>query len=324
MTADIIDLKGTADFLLSHDNFYILTHQSPDGDTMGSGFGLCYALREAGKKANVLCSDDFPKRYGFMYDGYEPQKFTPETIVAVDVADRKLLGTRLNGYADYVDLCIDHHVSNERYAKRLLLYPDASATCEVLFQVLTEMGTETDKRIAECLYTGIATDTGCFKYANTTKLAHIIAAELMSHGVDHERINREMFDIKSKARLKVEQYINSAMEYYLDDKCAMAAVTLDTIRKAGLAQEEFEGIAGMSVQLEGVQVGVIIKEKDEGKFKVSMRSASDIDVSAICAKFGGGGHVKAAGCTLEGDLSDVKLRLLSGIAPEMGIDLWLA
>ncbi len=194
----------------------------------------------------------------------------------------------------------------------------------MLFQVLTEMGAELDKRIAECLYTGIATDTGCFKYANTTKLAHIIAAELMEQGVDIERINREMFDIKSKARLKVEQYINSAMEYYLDDKCAMAAVTLDTIRKAGLAQEEFEGIAGMSVQLEGVQVGVIIKEKDEGKFKVSMRSASDIDVSAICAKFGGGGHVKAAGCTLEGSLSDVKLRLLSGIAPEMGIDLWLA
>lgn len=186
------------------------------------------------------------------------------------------------------------------------------------------MGAELDKRIAECLYTGIATDTGCFKYANTTRLAHIIASELMEQGVDIERINREMFDIKSKARLKVEQYINSAMEYYLDDKCAMAAVTLDTIRKAGLAQEEFEGIAGMSVQLEGVQVGVIIKEKDEGKFKVSMRSASDIDVSAICAKFGGGGHVKAAGCTLEGSLSDVKLRLLSGIAPEMGIDLWLA
>ncbi len=324
MTADLAGLKETAEFLANRDNFYILTHQSPDGDTMGSGFGLCYALRKSGKKANVLCSDDFPKRYSFMYEGYEPQKFTPETIVAVDVADRKLLGTRLNGYADYVDLCIDHHVSNERYAKNLLLYPDASATCEVLFRVLTEMGTELDKRIAECLYTGIATDTGCFKYANTTKLAHIIAAELMEQGIDIERINREMFDIKSKARLKVEQYINSAMEYYLDDKCAMAAVTLDTIRKAGLAQEEFEGIAGMSVQLEGVQVGVIIKEKDEGKFKVSMRSASDIDVSAICAKFGGGGHVKAAGCTLEGALSDVKLRLLSGIAPEMGIDLWLA
>ncbi len=320
----IVDITAAADFLKEHDNYYILTHQSPDGDTMGSGFGLCFALRKMGKKANVLCSDEFPKRYAFMYEGYEAEKFSPETIVAVDVADRKLLGTRLAQYGDYTDLCIDHHVSNERYAKMLLLLPDASATCEVLYQVLTEMGAELDKHIAECLYTGIATDTGCFKYANTTRQAHIIAAQLMEHGVDIENINRRMFDVKSMARLKVEQYINSAMEYYLDDKCAMAAVTLDTIRKTGLAQEEFEGIAGMSVQIEGVQVGVIIKEKEEGKFKISMRSASDIDVSAICAKFGGGGHVKAAGCTLEGSLADVKLRLLSGIAPAMGIDLWLA
>ena len=319
-----ISLTETAEFLKNHDNYYILTHQSPDGDTMGSGFGLCYALRQIGKKANVLCSDEFPKRYHFMYEGYEPQKFSPETIVAVDVADKKLLGTKLAQYGDYVNLCIDHHVSNLHYAERLLVNPDAAAACEVLYQVLSEMGIEFTKQIAECIYTGIATDTGCFKYGNTTQLAHIISSHLMDCGIRMEQINREMFDTKSKARIKVEQYINSAMEYYLDDKCAMVAVTLDTIKKAGLAQEEFEGIAGISVQTEGVQIGVVIKEKDEGKFKISMRSASDIDVSAICQKFGGGGHVKAAGCTLEGPLDDVKLRLLSGIAPAMGIDLWLA
>ena len=318
-----INLKETAEFLKSHDNFYILTHQSPDGDTMGSGFGLCYALRKIGKKANVLCSDEFPKRYHFMYAGYEPMKFSPETIVAVDVADKKLLGTHLAQYGDYVNLCIDHHISNTDYAEKLLVYPDASAACEVIYRVLAEMEVILDNQIAECLYTGIATDTGCFKYGNTSKLAHIIAAQLMDYGVNIERINREMFDVKSRARIKVEQYINSAMEYYLDDKCAMAAVTLDTVKKTGLAQEEFEGIAGMSVQMEGVQIGVIIKEKSEGKFKVSMRSASDIDVSEICRKFGGGGHVKAAGCSLEGALDDVKLRLLSAIAPTMGIDLWL-
>ena len=318
-----INLKETAEFLKSHDNFYILTHQSPDGDTMGSGFGLCYALRKIGKKANVLCSDEFPKRYHFMYAGYEPQKFSPETIVAVDVADKKLLGSRLVQYGDYVNLCIDHHISNTEYAEKLLVYPEASAACEVIYRVLAEMEVILDNQIADCLYTGIATDTGCFKYGNTSKLAHIIAAQLMDYGVNIERMNREMFDVKSRARIKVEQYINSAMEYYLDDKCAMAAVTLDTIQKTGLAQEEFEGIAGMSVQMEGVQVGVIIKEQSEGKFKVSMRSASDIDVSEICRKFGGGGHVKAAGCSLEGALDDVKLRLLSAIAPTMGIDLWL-
>ncbi|MBQ7980255.1 MAG: bifunctional oligoribonuclease/PAP phosphatase NrnA, partial [Oscillospiraceae bacterium] len=102
-------------------------------------------------------------------------------------------------------------------------------------------------------------DTGCFKYGNTTQLCHIITAHLMDCGIRLEQINREMFDIKSKARIKVEQHILSAMEYYLDDRCAMVAVTLDTMKKAGLAQEEFEGIAGMSVQTEGVQVGVVIK-----------------------------------------------------------------
>lgn len=319
-----INLKETAEFLNTHDNYYVLTHQSPDGDTMGAGFALCYALRSLGKNANVLCSDEFPKRYYYMYADYEPQKFSPETIVAVDVADAKLLGTKLAQYGEYVDLCIDHHISNTEYAERLLIYPDAAAACEVLYRVLAEMGISFDKTIAECLYTGISTDTGCFKYGNTTKLAHIIAANLMDCGIDAERINREMFDIKSRARLKVEQYIISAMEYFLDDKCSIAAVTLDTMKEIGLAQEEFEGIGGMSIQPEGVQIGVIIKEKDDGKFKVSMRSASNIDVSEICRKFGGGGHVKAAGCTLEGELDDVKRRLLSGIAPALGIDLWLA
>ena len=319
-----INLKETAEFLNTHDNYYILTHQSPDGDTMGSGFALCYALRSTGKNANVLCSDEFPQRYGFMYSDYEPQKFSPETIVAVDVADPKLLGPRLIQYGEYVDLCIDHHISNTEYAKRLLIYPDASAACEVLYRVLSEMGITLDRKIAECLYTGISTDTGCFKYGNTTKLAHAITAKLMDYDIDVERINREMFDVKSKARLKVEQYILSSMEYYLDDRCTIAAVTLDTIEEVGLAPEEFEGIAGMSVQPDGVKVGIIIKEKDKGKFKVSMRSASEIDVSAICQKFGGGGHVKAAGCTLEGKLEDIKLKLLSAIAPVLGIDLWLA
>lgn len=319
-----INLKDTADFLKERNNYYILTHQSPDGDTIGCGFGLCFALRKLGKKANVLCSDAFPKRYGFIHGAYEPQKFTPETVVAVDVADAKLLGSGLAKYGDYVDLCVDHHVSNTEYAKRLLVYPDAAAACEVIYRVLAEMDAPIDKQVAECLYTGIATDTGCFKYGSTTGLTHMIAAKLIECGINHEKINREMFDVKSKARLKVEQYIISSMEFYLDDKCTVSAVTLDTIKKTGLPWEEFEGIAGMSIQAEGVMVGVILKEKEEGVFKVSMRSASDIDVSEICRKFGGGGHVKAAGCTLEGRLEDVKLKLLSGIAPALGIDLWLA
>lgn len=319
-----MNLKETAEFLKTHDNFYILTHMNPDGDTIGAGFALCYALRGAGKNANVLCSDEFPERYGFLYRDYEPQKFSPDTVVAVDIADEKLLGTPLAGYKGYVDLCIDHHISNTGYAKKQLVYPEASAACEVLYRVLSEMDIVPDILTAECLYTGIATDTGCFKYANTTVLAHIIAAKLMDCGIDAERINRDMFDRKSKKRLAAEQHILSNMEYYLDDKCTITAVTLEDMEKEDFTGDELEGTAGMTVQPEGIQVGILIKEKEHGKFKISMRSASDIDVSAICAKFGGGGHTKAAGCTIEGKLDDIKLQLLSATAPTMGIDLWLA
>lgn len=315
-----IDYKEAAKYLLSNDNYIILTHQSPDGDTLGCGFGLCIALRKIGKKANVLCSDEFPKRYRFMFKDYSPQNFTPETVVAVDVADTGLLGAALSVYSDKVDLCIDHHKSNTMYAKRLLLDAGASAACQLLYDLLLHMNIGIDTRIAECVYTGIITDTGCFKYSNTTKRAHIIAAELMDYGISYERINREMFDVKSRARINVEQYIVSALEYYLDDKCAVIAITNEIINETGASSDDFEGLAGLTMQLDSVLVGITIKEREDGKFKVSLRSASELDVSDICGKFGGGGHRKAAGCLMEGNLSDVKRKLVSAIAAEIGMN----
>lgn len=320
-----ITYSEAADFLRENNNFYILTHANPDGDTMGSGFGLCYILRKMGKNANVFCSDPLPKRYDFMYESYIPQKFSPSKIIAVDIADTKLLGSALQQYAEYVDLCIDHHVSNTGYAKRTLVEPDAAAACQVIYKLLyTQKLTEPDNQIATCLYTGLSTDSGCFKFSCTSSETHIAAAGLMKYGVDAARINRRMFDCKSRARIKVEQLIMNTMEYYLDDKCAIAAVTLEDMKNTGLPLEEFEGLSSLTTMLETVEVGIIIRQKDKNKFKISMRSTGDADVSAICAKFGGGGHVKAAGCTIESDLEDVKLRLLSAVAPALGIDLWLA
>lgn len=320
-----ISYNETAEFLRNNDNFYILTHASPDGDTVGSGFGLCYMLRKIGKKANVLCSDDFPKRYDFMYKEYAPMKFSPDTIVAVDVADKKLLGNNLSQYSYFVDLCIDHHISNTGYAKRTLVEPDAAAACQIIYQLAARTGlAEFDRNIAQCLYTGIATDTGCFKFDCTSPETHIAAAELMRYDIPAGKINRRMFDEKSKGRMKVEQYVINTMEYYLDDKCSISAVTLEEMEKEGLKQEDLEGIAGISTMLESIEVGIVIRQKDTNKFKVSMRSTGDVDVSEICKKFDGGGHVKAAGCTLEGDLNEIKRKLLAGVAPALGIDLWLA
>lgn len=321
-----VSFRETADFLRSSDNFYILCHVSPDGDAAGSGFGLCRVLRNFGKRANVLCSDAFPNRYSYMTDWYTADKFSPKTIISVDLADTNLFGKELLVYADYVDLCIDHHISNTGYAAKTLLDPNASSACEVIYDMCVSQGFEIDNMAATCFYTGIATDTGCFRYENTTRRAHIITAELIDYGVDFATINHRLFDVKSRARIAVEQYAMSSVKTFLDDKCAIIIVTAETAAKAGLAPEDLEGIASLPLQLEGVLVGVTVKEKEKGKFKVSMRSTADsgVDVSAVCAKLGGGGHIRAAGCTVEGTPEQVKLQLLSAIAPAMGFDLWLS
>lgn len=275
-----------------------------------------------GKKANVYCSDELPKRYDFMYEGYEPQDFEVKTVVAVDVADPKLLGKNLEHYADKVGLCIDHHISNTGYAKRTLVEPHAAAACQVIFKLLsTQKLTECDAMIAKCLYTGIATDTGCFKFDSCTSETHAVAAELMKFDIGAGKINRRMFDQKSKARIAVEQHVLGSMEYYFDERCSVASVSLDDIKRTGLPAEEFEGIAGITTVLETIEVGVFIRQKEEHKIKASLRSTGDIDVSAICAQFGGGGHIKAAGCSFETSIDDAKTKIVKAVGrvlAEMG------
>lgn len=309
-----IDYKEAAQFIVECDNVLILTHASPDGDTLGSGFALCRALRNAGKKANVLCSDDFPERYAFMYKDCGPMDFEPQTVIAVDVADAKLLGEKLSVYADKVQLCIDHHISNTEYAERLLLGETSAAACEVIYRLLKEADMVIDDQTAVCLYTGIATDTGCFKFENVTKETHLIAAQFHDYDIPFAKLNRQLFDIRSKDRIKAEQLILSGFETECDGKCAVVILTLDLIEKAGIDPDEFDGIASVIMQVEGVEIGITVREKTKGVFKASVRSGSDADVSAMCRRFGGGGHIRAAGCTLEGTPEDVKKRLFAAAA----------
>lgn len=195
------------------DHILILTHQFPDGDTLGSGFALCLALRKLGKTVRVACSDPIPEKYEYMTAHIPMPDFEPAYVCAVDVADVKLLGG-LSVYGDRVDLCIDHHGSNVEYAQSLLLDAGCAATAMLIFQVIQQLGVALDKDIAQCLYTGLATDTGCFKYANTTAEAHRMAADFMECGIPCEMINRTMFDVKSRARVELERLALDSMTFY--------------------------------------------------------------------------------------------------------------
>lgn len=300
-----IDLAFAAQLLRQNDNILILSHQNPDGDTLGSALALAFSLRKLGKTVSVYCADGFPERFGFMYFCEKPK--IPEGnpfVVAVDVADPVLMGKELSHYGDKTDLCIDHHSSNVQYAAHTLLESDAAATAEIILKLIDFLGAGIDKNIATCLYTGISTDTGCFRYSNTTVQSHRFAARLMEYGIDFSEINRQMFEVKSTGRIAVEQHVLNSVRYFCDGKCALIYITKDILKKTGSTEEELESLSAMPYQIKGVKIGVTLRERERG-YKISVRTAKTINAAEICRRFGGGGHLRAAGCFISGTLEEV-------------------
>lgn len=313
----LINMSETCTFLKNCRDAVILIHQSPDGDCVGAGFALREILGAIGIRSRVECSDVIPKRYDFITLGSQlpDEDFEAQTVIAVDVADPQLLGAKVREKCDgKVQLCIDHHVSNVGYAEQTLLYSEASATCEVIYNIAGELGVEISDYMASCIYTGIATDTGCFKYDNTTPECHEIVASLMrNNSLRYARINREMFDVKSIGRIKMESTVMELMEYFLDSRLTMICITADIMERMGVDSNDLEGCANLPLQVEGVEVGIMLKEREKDVYKVSMRSANDVNVSEICGTLGGGGHAKAAGCLLKGSIDDVKNRIIETV-----------
>lgn len=310
----IIDLIAAVEFLKNNDEYLILTHAHPDGDTLGCGFALCEALTSLGKKAVVRCGDRVPEKYAYMGSVCESDvEFSK--IIAVDVADAKLLGRDFEArFGGNVDLCIDHHGSNRLYAERTLLDPTAAAACEVILEVIRALGAEVTKTIADNIFTGLSTDSGCFRYSNVTPRTLRMAADMIEAGAEYSRINTLMFETKTRTYVALERLALESMRMYLDEKCAFITITQDMFRQSGSDESEVDAIAAIPRQIEGVLVGVTMREKTDGTFKVSMRSHEGVDVSEICSMMGGGGHPRAAGCTLECDVESARNRVVECIS----------
>lgn len=304
-----IDFNKTVEILKNSDDILILMHASPDGDTVGSGYALYYALTNMGKRAQLKCADPIPNKYSYFTNKAECVDFEPNMIIAIDVADPKLLGEALGCYIDKVDLNIDHHKSNLDYAKSTYVIPEASSTCEIMFDIISSI-TEITPCIADCLYTGLITDSGCFMYSCTSANTHFVGAKLIEKGADYVEINRRMFDTKTKARILVEKAVLNDMRFFADDRISLIAVDQKLLADAGACDEDIEGIASISRIVEGVEIGVMLKQKADKVYKISCRTTKYVDASDLCAKFGGGGHSRAAGCTIEGDKEEVISRFV--------------
>ena len=311
-----LDVKECASLLKEYDNYLILSHRHPDGDTLGSAFALKNALDLLGKKSMVRCNDEMADKFSYLWQNVDNSEIKFDKIIAVDVADKKLLGEEYESkYGDDVFLCIDHHMSNREYAQNLLL-EDKAAAAAVIYEVICELGVEITPEIANCVYTGLATDTGCFMFSNTTPTVHRIAADVMEKGADYTLINRLMFETKTLSYIRLEQMAVASIESHFDGKCAIMTITQEMFNTSGSNDSECDGIASIPRKIEGVNIGVTIREQTNCKYKVSLRTVEPYDAAKICANFGGGGHNRAAGCEFDCTLEDAKKQLLEIIKGE--------
>jgi len=310
MINNSISIENAAQMLLDADNILILCHKNPDGDTLGSAAALMYALRSKNKVCAVLCHDKIPEKYDFLgIEVYENQ-FVPEFVVAVDVADQKLFGDSVAPYSENVDLCIDHHPTNSGYARAVCCDGKLPAAAQLMHSVVKAMGVELNKTIANCLYTGLMTDTGCFKFSSTTDETHIVAAELLRAGAEHNFISERFFMSRSKKTIELEKYALNTMEYYFDDRCAVIVLPKEILEKVNAQPSDIDGISAIPRSIEGVDVGITIRQINENTFKISVRTTERANASEIAQGLGGGGHTRAAGCEVICSLEGAKNAIL--------------
>ena len=300
-------------FLRGHDNFVILTHRRPDGDTIGSAAALCCGLRQLGKTAFVLTNEQFTPRFGPFLDGLTCDALPAgATVISADIASEGLLSfdaVRLQ----LMPVCaVDHHGSNSLACPKLV-EADKAACGEIVYAVLTELGVTVTKQIAECLYTAISTDTGCFKFSNTTANAHRTAAALIAAGADVYPINKLFFDTKSFARLRLEAKLTDTMEFYADGAVGVCTMPKSLLAAFTVTEDDLDSISGFARSIEGVRIGIMIREVEDGLGKISLRTEAPYDASAICQRLGGGGHAAAAGASVPGGIEGAKAAILQAL-----------
>ncbi len=295
----------------------ILMHRRPDGDAVGSATALGEALCMLGKKVTLHCSDPIGDKYCHLLTDGTPMGDTVEgLVVCVDLATPEMAET-FSEAASAADIVIDHHASNKGYGALCLVRPEAASCTEVLYDIITELGVFSPA-IALSLYVGLATDSGCFKYENTTAHTHLVAAKVMQEGgLSVGEINRKLFIEMTPAEFAIRAMAQENITSFADGKVQIMFLTREMMQKAGAGDSEMESLPSLPMQIAGTVVSACVKENADEKYKVSMRSDGSVDVSALCALFGGGGHKAAAGCTLSGTpeavLQQLKDAMLSAV-----------
>ncbi len=301
MFEEIIEKVKAAEKIL------VYPHVNMDGDAAGSAKALCLAFRKIGKQAAVLCDSEKPDFLSFLYDDsfVSVPPFKADLSFAVDFSEEKRMQGREGCFKEAPSsACIDHHVSPGGMADASVIDPNASAAAMLVYKFFLEMGIEPDKDIAEALYTAILTDTGAFKYSNTNAETHRVISELYKYGIDHVKICTAVYETKPQAQLRIESLAMERAEMLEGGKAAVTYITQEDLKEYGARYDYCESAIDYLRTMKDVEAVAIVKEFSEGVFKVSFRGKHYANVRLAAEALGGGGHDRAAGCTLEMTLDE--------------------
>ena len=308
------------------ESIIILTHETPDGDAIGSTLAMKLALKTIGKEAEVVIKE-YPRIFNYL-PGREEVKNETETqkydlAISLDCADlKRLVGKEYFEEAKQT-IVIDHHGSNQMYGDINFVNPVAPACCQILIGMFEYFNIELDKEIGTCILTGIITDTGGFRYSGVTPETFEFTAELLQKGVNVAEISKKVLDTRTKANFELMKRVIDRMEFFEDGKISFTYITNKDLEEVNAEIGDHEGLVEIGREVEGVEVAVFIRQKedDENKYKISMRSNNYVNVSDVCFTFGGGGHPRAAGAVTQGDVEQVKQKVLNELSKVLNVNL---
>ncbi len=309
-------LDNIKEEIINAKDIVILTHEMPDGDAVGSSLAVYNGLKQLGKKVDVIIPE-YPKNFSFLPGASEIKKDgkqdSYDLAIVLDCSDIK----RLNGYANYFEqanksINIDHHGVNTMFADLNFVNPVAPACAQILVTVLEYLGIEIGKEIGTCLVAGIITDTGGFKYQGVTAETFEFAANLLNKGVNISEVYRKVFQVITKEAFELRKIAIDRLEFFEDGKISFTYTTKKDEEDIKTSTGDHEGIVELGRDIEGVEVSIYLREIDNG-YKASLRSTEYVNVADICLMFGGGGHIKAAGCNMQMPLEQAKEKIINEV-----------
>lgn len=310
--------KEISEKIMKTEKIAVVTHASPDGDAVGSTMGIVLALRTLGKDVEILSKEPAPENLSFLplYGEYGVKATLSEDralLLALDCGNKERLSMEREGFEEIFRINIDHHVSNEMYGEMNYVDTHSASTAEIIFELIEALGVKVDQSMAQCLYTGIVSDTGSFRFPSTTAKTLRITAELLETGLDFSEIQRILFSTSEFKRIKLLGRALMTLENHMDGFVSIMNLEANDFNTLLISDRDSGDIVNYGLQPPEADVSILLKEA-EGFFRVSVRTKLEIDASTLCGKFDGGGHVRAAGCNIKAEsLEEAKHLILEEI-----------